>query len=127
MSDIERRELLDAARQDTLARLIGQQTEEMRATREKIERDNKAANKELVSIVATYRTDIHRAVANVLIQVMDIKDALAQEQKERPARQRDIDSQLDALSRRQYRSERWLVAITVALVALVLTLMFVFR
>ena len=112
MSSDEARRIIDAAQEVALGRLVTTALEEVRAMRTDIEQGNKAANHETVEIVAGLGKRIHETNAYLMGQILDIKQALDNEQKERPARQRDVDAKMEKITDRQHALE--LKAVTVA-------------
>lgn len=112
MSSDEARRIIDAAQEVALGRLVTTALEEVRAVRADIEQGNKAANHELVEIVAALRKSIHETNAYLMGQIQDIKDVLKAEQSERPARQQQVDERMERITERQHSFE--LKAVTVA-------------
>lgn len=84
----------DDVREQTLAQIVSATLGEISATKDKIERDNKAANDRMLETIAQYRTDINKTYMWLYQQITAIKDTLEHESKERPDRQRVIDDKL---------------------------------
>jgi len=112
VSSDEARRIIDAAQEVALGRLVTTALEEVRAMRADIEQGNEKANHELVEIVAGFRKSIHETNAYLMGQILDIKDAIKEEQNARPARQREVDAKMEKITERQHSLE--LKAVTVA-------------
>ena len=102
----------DDVREQTLAQIVSATLGEISATKDKIERDNKAANDRMFALIVQYRTDINKTYMWLYQQVATITDTLAHEAKERPDRQRviddklaKVDAQIEVVKDRQERFE----------------------
>lgn len=116
----------DEVREQTLAQIVSATLGEISATKDKIERDNKAANDRMLETIAQYRTDINKTYMWLYQMIAAINDTLSHEAKERPDRQRviddklsKVDAQIEVVKDRQDRFELLLTRGFVALLVLV--------